>query len=67
MIQIDDDGRPTDKYESIDRVAENVYGSGFEGVRLNGPGEQIGNAWFAHNFNPNHHYRTVGEFFGKRP
>src|SRR5882672_3752065 len=64
---IDKDGRLTDKYESIDRVAEDVNGSGFEGVRLDRRGQQIGKAWLAHNFNPNHHYRTVGEFFGKRP
>ena len=53
--------------ESIDPVAENAYGSGFDVVRTDKNGRQIGKAELAHNFNPDPHYRTTGQFLGSRP
>jgi len=48
--------------DQIDPPAENANGNWTEIVRN---GEQTGKV--AHNFNPDPHYRTVGQFMGTRP
>jgi hypothetical protein len=53
--------------ESVNPVASDVNGNGFEGVRLDNKGRQIGKAWLAHNYNNDPHYRTTGQFLGAKP
>jgi hypothetical protein len=58
--------------ESINRVAENANGNWFEVVARDKKGKDIETGKPAHNFNnfrpgDDAHYRTTGEFLGKKP
>lgn len=48
--------------EKLDPVAEDTRGNAFEVTRN---GKQTGK--IAHNFNPDSHYRTTGQFLGSKP
>jgi len=58
--------------ESINPVAENSNGNAFEVVKKDRRGRDVETGTMAHDFNnfrpgDDAHYRTTGEFFGKRP